>query len=156
MRVVHLGRSTCHAISGRHGLGEGICCPLILHACGSLLRLRVMAEFRVPGSGFRAWGLGLRVSGVGFRVPGCGLRVAGSRFQAPGFGLRDPDSGFRVPGIAGVGFGSRLPVPPRRFPEDRAACMPRGPRNPQRCRFPVGRRCTPLTLMRGLKFRGES
>ena len=28
VRVVHLGRSTCHAISGRGDLSTGICCPL--------------------------------------------------------------------------------------------------------------------------------
>ena len=56
VKVVHLGRSRrCRAsipCSSQttmvifHGLGEGICCPLIV--------------FGVQGFGFRVWGLGLR------------------------------------------------------------------------------------------------
>ena len=55
MRLVHLGRSTCHATSGRgdqlsrmHGLGEGICCPLSLSRFTDLVG-RVRCRSNVDG-----------------------------------------------------------------------------------------------------------
>ena len=90
-RVVHLGRSTCHALSG----------PL--------------SWCRVQGSGFRVqgfrfgvwglewiwgWGLGFRGSGVGFprggRPPP--RQRTGFGFRIPGFGFRESGVGFRGSG----------------------------------------------------------
>ena len=102
VRVVHSGRSTCHAKSGRgdHGLEEGTCCPLTL-----LARLRV--EFfcqclgvdgpksepdndsdppaftiGVRGFSLKIWLLFMvSCSGVGCVDIGFGLRISGFGFR---------------------------------------------------------------------------
>ena len=63
MRVVHLGRSTCHAISGRGDESTRIRLASQDHLC-----MYTGFGFWVERSGFRVWGLGVRVQGLGFRV----------------------------------------------------------------------------------------
>ena len=81
LRVVHVGRSTCHAISGRKD--ESIRTPDV-----SIMKLA-----RVLGFALHVYGFGFRVDGSGFRVPGVGCRVLKFGFRITGFGFQSTSSG---------------------------------------------------------------
>ena len=87
--MVHLGRSTGHAISGRGGAredGESVPIGEIVGRTPVPLKphLHSGSGFRVQGSGFRVQGAGFRVQGAGFKVQGAGFRVQGAGFRVQG------------------------------------------------------------------------